>query len=90
MLRMKGGLMALNQTLQQINSASRTRIPAEAVAVMTRAAEQLQDSGILEMALAPGKPTPEFELPDSLGNNYKSTELLAKGPLILHFYRGSW
>lgn len=82
--------MTLNETLQQIKSASRSKIPAEAAAVMTRATEQLRDSGIIKMALEPGKPAPEFELPDCLGNNYSSAKLLTKGPLILHFYRGSW
>jgi len=82
--------MALHQTLQRIKSASRAKNPAEVAAVMTRAAEQLHDSGILEQTLATGKPAPRFELPDSLGINYNSIELLAKGPLILQFYRGSW
>jgi len=82
--------MTLNETLQQIKAASRSRIPAEAAATMTRATEQLKSSGIIKMALAPGKPAPEFELTDWQGNKFNSADLLAKGPLILHFYRGSW
>ena len=82
--------MTLNETLQQIKSASLSRIPAEAASAMTRAAEQLENSGIIKMALGPGKPAPEFELPDCFDNSYNSTALLANGPLILHFYRGSW
>lgn len=82
--------MTLNETLQQIKLASLSRIPAEASSAMTRATEQLENSGIINMALSPGKPAPEFELADCLGNNYNSTTLLANGPLILHFYRGSW
>jgi hypothetical protein len=82
--------MSLNKTLQEIKSASRSKIPAEAAAIMARAVEQLEDSGIIKMALGPDKPAPEFELPDYQGNNYSSAELLTKGPLILHFYRGSW
>jgi len=82
--------MTLNETLQQIKSASLARIPAEAASAMSRATEQLENSGIIKMALGPGKPVPEFELPDCLGISYSSAALLEKGPLILHFYRGSW
>ena len=82
--------MTLNETLQQIKSASLLRIPAEAASAMSRATEQLENSGIIKMALGPGKPVPAFELPDCLGNSHSSAALLGKGPLILHFYRGSW
>ena len=82
--------MTLNETLQQLKSASRSKAPSEAVTIMTHATEQLKDSGILGMALNPGMPAPEFELPDWQGNNFNSTELLTKGALILNFYRGSW
>lgn len=82
--------MSLNETLQQLKSASRAKLPPEVAAIMAQATTQLESSGIVRMALHPGEPAPEFELPDSLGNNYSSVELLAKGPLILNFYRGSW
>ena len=82
--------MTLNETLQQIKSASLSRIPAEAASAMSRATVQLENSGMIKSALGPGKPAPEFELPDCLGNSYNSSALLANGPLILHFYRGSW
>lgn len=82
--------MTLNETLQQIKSASRARVPAEAAAVMQRSAEQLQESGIVRLALEAGKSAPAFELPDATGNIHSSKELLKRGPLILNFYRGSW
>ena len=82
--------MTLNETLQQIKSTSRSRIPEEAAATMTRATEQLKNSGIIKMALDAGEPAPEFELSDWQDIRYSSPELLAKGPLILNFYRGSW
>ncbi len=82
--------MTLDETLQQIKLASKSRIPAEAMTIMTRATEQLEKSGIIRMALNPGKPAPAFELPDSSGKSYNSAELLTKGPLVLNFYRGSW
>ena len=82
--------MTLNETLQEIKAASLSRIPAEAAAIMAQATEQLEASGITQKALSQGKKAPAFELPDWQGNSYSSTKLLANGPLILHFYRGSW
>jgi len=82
--------MSLNETLQQMKLASRSKLPTAVAATMTRANEQLKDSGIVRMALGPGHPVPEFELPDAHGTLYNSGKLLAKGPLLLTFYRGSW
>lgn len=82
--------MTLNETLQQMKSASRSKLPTAVAAIMTRATDDLASSGIFGKALGPGKPAPAFELPDSLGTLYNSSELLTKGPLILTFYRGSW
>lgn len=41
-------------------------------------------------ALAVGQQVPAFELPDAEGNLISSADLLAKGPLVVTFYRGSW
>ena len=82
--------MSLNDTLQKLKETSRARIPKETAAIMTQATEQLQTSGILKGILGQGHKAPEFELPDSGGHSYSSAGLLAKGPLILHFYRGPW
>lgn len=82
--------MTLNDTLRQIKEASRSRIPAAAAAVMSRATEQLEKSGIKRMALEAGKPAPEFALQDWQGRSYNSAELLSSGPLVLTFYRGYW
>ncbi|CAA6690519.1 MULTISPECIES: peroxiredoxin-like family protein [unclassified Lentimonas] len=37
-----------------------------------------------------GAPAPDFELPDASGRRIALSKLLAKGPLIVSFYRGSW
>lgn len=82
--------MTLKDTLQQMKLASRSKLPTEVAAVMTRATENLETSGRAGRALGTGKTAPEFELPDSLGTLYNSRKLRSKGPLILSFYRGSW
>ena len=82
--------MSLNEKLLQIKTASRERISPEAAAVMARSTAELEKSGILQMSLRKGQQAPEFELPDTEGELYKSKDLLAQGPLVLNFYRGAW
>lgn len=41
-------------------------------------------------ALTVGQQIPAFELPDPTGHLVASADLLAKGPLVVTFYRGSW
>jgi len=82
--------MTLNEILQEMKATSRSRIPAESAAIMARATEQLEHSGIVKNALAKGDKAPFFELQDWQGTRYNSSLLLSQGPLILHFYRGSW
>lgn len=82
--------MSLNERLQQLKTASRSKLPEEAAAIMASATERLEESGIRRMALGPGRPAPDFVLEDCQGQMYSSRELLTKGPIILTFYRGSW
>ncbi len=82
--------MTLNETLQQLKSASRSKLPAETAAIMSRATEHLEGSGAAAMALGEGQPAPSFSLADWQGKEYNSREILANGPMILTFYRGSW
>lgn len=39
---------------------------------------------------AAGEIAPQFELPDSTGVLRRLSELVARGPLVLVFYRGAW
>lgn len=83
-------MMTLHDTLQQIKAASRSKMPQEAASIIGRAAKQLEQSGIVHMALAKGENAPEFTLDDCRGGRLRSADLLADGPLILTFYRGPW
>ncbi|HSA93080.1 MAG TPA: hypothetical protein VLE48_08730 [Terriglobales bacterium] len=65
-------------------------IPAEIRAVMTRHTEELRNSGIQDRVLKMGEAAPPFELADTEGRLVRSTDLLARGPLVISFYRGRW
>lgn len=62
----------------------------EALATMHRATEALIASGQAARALNAGDVAPDFTLNDADGNPVSSRALLAKGPLIVSFYRGVW
>lgn len=64
--------------------------PPAAVEVLHRATEDLIASGAQGRALKVGDVAPEFTLPDPDGHPVSSKELLAKGPLVVTFYRGAW
>jgi hypothetical protein len=82
--------MSLADTLASIREASAKRIPPERAAVMHRATEELRTSGIMERVIKVGDPLPAFALPNSYGQEVRSADLLAKGPLVVTFFRGSW
>lgn len=58
--------------------------------IMERATAELVDSGQAGHALKAGDLAPSFTLNDPEGKPVSSADLLAKGPLIISFYRGVW
>lgn len=80
----------LQVRLDRIKKGFVEKVPREALAVMTRATEELRESGILARIPAIGSELPAFDLPDSEGKPVRSADLLANGPLVLTFYRGLW
>ncbi len=82
--------MSLAEKLDAIRAGGEKSIPAETAALMHRATQELQDSGILERVIKPGELLPAFELPNQNGDLVSSTALLEQGPMILSVYRGLW
>ena len=82
--------MTLQDKLAAYKAEFLTRVPPETVHTMKRATQELQTSGALEKALKEGDRAPDFALPDQNGRLLSSRQLLAKGPLVLGFYRGVW
>ena len=82
--------MALEDTLKGIREASAKRIPADKAAIMHRATEELRASSIRDRVIKAGDPLPPFALPNAYEQELRSADVLAKGPLVLTFFRGSW
>ena len=82
--------MALKDKLEAIKAQARTRIPPEAQALMQRSLEDVRASGIEARVPKVGGRAPGFTLPDAAGRPVSLESLLAKGPVVLSFYRGRW
>jgi peroxiredoxin len=65
-------------------------VPPAVIEIMHRATAELIASGAAGRALKAGDKAPAFTLNDPDGKPLSSAELLARGPLVLSFYRGVW
>lgn len=65
-------------------------VPHPVIETMHRATAELIESGAATRALKAGDLAPAFTLKDPEGKPVSSAELLARGPLVVSFYRGVW
>jgi hypothetical protein len=82
-----------NELRQQIADFQREmgpRIPTEVREVLVRTTEDQVKSGIAAKALKVGDQAPDFTLPNLRGEAVGLSDVLAKGPAVITFYRGSW
>lgn len=82
--------MSLADELSAMRAASAGRLPADKQATMHRATEDLRRTGILDRIVPVGSRMPAFALDNHDGRRVDSDDLLAGGPLVLSFFRGSW
>jgi peroxiredoxin len=59
-------------------------------AVRYGAVEEVSKAQVAERALRVGEKLPTVVLPDATGRTVDVRELLAQGPVVISFYRGSW
>ena len=80
----------LKDRLDAIREMAKTRFPAEAREVMERSVADLRASGIMDRVAKVGQKAPDFTLPNAQGQDLRLASLLARGPVVLSFYRGRW
>lgn len=66
------------------------RVPADRRAIIERHIAHLVETGIGKLAKRVGDQAPPIILPDAHGKSINVAELLAKGPVVVTFYRGGW
>ena len=82
--------MALQDKLDAYRIQADAKRPPEVTAVMHKATADLVATGQAARALKAGDRAPDFALPGPDGAVVTSASLLARGPLVITFYRGVW
>ena len=82
--------MSLTHELDDLRTRMRDETPPEALRTIGRATEDLSRSGILGRSLRVGDIAPDFALPNANGRTIRLGDLLARGSVVVSFYRGTW
>lgn len=82
--------MSLREELESFVAQSRAQLQPDVLAEVERSIDVLKSSGIGERALSVGDRAPDFTLRNAFGRPVSLAHILARGPLILSFYRGNW
>jgi len=82
--------LSFTEELDSLRQQRRSQIPPDHLAVIDGAIAELTRSSITKQCLKVGDLAPDFELPNAGGKPVKLSELLARGPVVLNFYRGGW
>jgi hypothetical protein len=83
-------MMSLREQLEELKKGTLSRLNPEDATVMATATEELVRSGIARGAKQVGDRAPDFALPNASGETIALSALLARGPVVLTFYRGTW
>jgi hypothetical protein len=82
--------MTLEEQLQVLRAQSAQRLGPEAAAAIARARDELVASGFTKGARREGEQAPGFTLRNPVGHGVSLADLLARGPVVVTFYRGGW
>jgi peroxiredoxin len=82
--------MSLKKELDSFAAGFAKAMPADVVQALQESIDELTRSGIAGRALKAGDRAPELSLPNAHGRPVSLSDLLARGPIILSFYRGGW
>ena len=80
----------VRKELDALREKSSRTAPPERVQAYEQGIAEVRKSGVIDKALKVGDRAPEFTLPDATGKDVKLSELLARGPVVVTWYRGAW
>jgi hypothetical protein len=83
-------VVSLTEQLRVRRERSASRRSDEAKAMMDRITEEMNRFGVMERSLKEGGTAPDFTLPSADGDSVRLNNLLARGPVVVSFYRGGW
>jgi peroxiredoxin len=80
----------VRKELEEFRAKSSRTAPPDRIKIYEQGIDEVRKSGALDKALKVGDRAPEFELPGANGQKVKLSELLARGPVVVTWYRGGW
>ncbi len=87
----KNSQLGLNDQMAVIRNYFINEVfPAQTVAVIQQALDELVESGISDRILKSGDQAPDFTLPNAKGEIIHLSQTLLRGPVVVVFYRGAW
>jgi hypothetical protein len=82
--------MSLNEQLNDLKQQLGQEIPQAILEEIGQFLQGLAQAGIVNSSCQAGDKVPSFTLPNVAGEMISSVDILAKGPMVLSFYRGIW
>jgi hypothetical protein len=87
--RVEDQSMLLEEKLVVRRTESRRKASKERIIALDDLTHSLREN-VIPNIIAPGLPLPKFSMPNAKGMIFKSNDLIAKGPLVVQFFRGHW
>ena len=82
--------MSLKEKFDKLKESYKTILTPDAMEIVNRATEDLKNSGIMDHTVKVGDKAPDFKLKNTENQDVNLSTLLAKGPVVLTFYRGKY
>ena len=82
--------MGLTEELNDLKQKLGQEISRETLKEIGQFVQGLVQAGIEKTSCQAGDTIPSFTLPDVSGKLVSSEDILARGPMVLSFYRGAW
>jgi peroxiredoxin len=83
-------MASLKERLEIVNRTAGEHLPRELRDAFEVLIGRLKACELTALSLKAGDRIPDFMLPNTEGRLVSSAELLARGPLVLSFFRGAW
>ena len=82
--------MSLTEKLDELKQQMAREIPKETLVTLVKALESVGQTGIMEKSCKAGDRAPSFMLPNVVGKQVSSKDILVQDHMVLSFYRGAW
>lgn len=83
-------MSSYNEVAQQKVQEFIGGLPEDVQHTVLGAMQRLLESDVASQARSVGDAAPDFSLPNASGGQTRLSELVARGPVVLSFYRGGW